>query len=178
MKKFVIASLAVCAVALSGCTLGQAQPVEKTDLSNLENQVGGISTDIKAIREALEKQAAQTSAADTSTVPFSFTAYQKMGFNMTLPVGGSLTERASMVADYSVTNFYYSDEKNTDVFAISVFTPVQWNKIQAEAGPKPVKLGVSDNGENYIYGISYSQSVSSAYVKPIIDSFKIEHGRS
>ncbi len=172
MKKVIIASLAVCAVMLSGCTLGPAQKIEKIDLSNLENQLASVSTDIKAIREVVEKQVSQVATPVSSTTVVKTEdpaiAYQKFGFDLTLPDKGVLVEKGDGPIGRYITNFYYSDEKNTDVFAISVYTYEQWKRVQNQAGPKPTKL--ADNG-NYIYGVSFSQTVPSDYAKPILKSF-------
>ena len=175
MKKLLLSTLILGAVVLSGCSLIKPQITETTpveqDLGVVKDHLNNISGDIKAIRQALEKGDADKGVGSTEIKTSGVqTVNDKYGFSVNLPEKAVLAEKVLAVDGWGLAAFYYSDEKNSDVFTIGVHTYGQWNKIQSQEGIKPAKLGES---EKYVYSVSYSQTVPSAYTKPVVDSFLV-----
>lgn len=84
------------------------------------------------------------------------------GFSLTFPDswGGYKTVESQVTyADFEVPSLKFRSSNRVDLFAVSVFTPEQWAKIEAEEGPKPEKLGES---AGYVLGWESAQDFTGA----------------
>ena len=79
------------------------------------------------------------------------TFQSEYGFTLDFPKSweGYSAEEKEADFGFTVTVIYFYTPEGADLFALSVFTPEQWDTVQAQEGPKPVFLGETDT---YVFG--------------------------
>jgi hypothetical protein len=84
------------------------------------------------------------------------------GFSLTFPEswdGYKTVESQASYGDFEAPVLKFKSSTRVDLFAVSVFTPEQWAKVEAEEGPKPEKLG---EAAGYVFGWESAQDFAGA----------------
>lgn len=85
------------------------------------------------------------------------TYQSEYGFSMELPKSweGYTTEDATVeFSGEKIPAVYFKTAEGVDLFALTVFTPAQWEKEQAVDEPKPEKIGET---AEYVIGFDHTQ---------------------
>lgn len=84
------------------------------------------------------------------------------GFSLTFPDswdGYKVVESQATYGNFEVPSLKFKSSTRVDLFAVSVFTPEQWAKVEAQEGPKPEKLG---EAAGYVFGWEAAQDFTGA----------------
>lgn len=85
-------------------------------------------------------------------------AYEsEYGFTMAFPKnweGYTTEEKDAQFNGFTAPVIYFRTAEGLDLFALSIFTPEQWEQEQEEEGPKPEKLGET---AEYVIGYNHTQ---------------------
>ena len=83
-------------------------------------------------------------------------------FSLTFPEtwdGYKMVENKATYADFEAPILKFKSDKSIEMFAVSVFTPEEWTKVEAQEGPKPEKLGES---AGHVFGWESAQDFTGA----------------
>ncbi len=166
-KKYYVIAAAVIVIAIAGFAMyyiNASSVASESDVS----QTSDVSANDDASSEEKdgeENDSANVSDANTQNIALDEGFYYEntdYGFQIHLPESWSETftvkENKITLGEFGSANaVYFGLPGDEELFAISMYSKEQWEKIKSEEGPMPDYLG---ENEKYVFGFNTAQDAS------------------